>query len=230
MKINLWIREEINANIDLKYLAFHSSLLPNVSKIEGVRIPILRKIAASIAKDPDVFSYLNDPICSTYEEKTIYGLTIGYLKTDINYYQKYLKQFIPMIDNWATCDVVASNLKFTKKYPKEMYDFLKPYLKSEKEYEVRFAVVMLMDYYLNENYEQVLLDLEMISCKDYYVKMAVAWLLSVGYVKHKEKTLFYLKNKTLDPWIYQKSLSKIIESNRVSKEEKEMIRYMKSML
>jgi 3-methyladenine DNA glycosylase AlkD len=220
MEINKYIETEIKSNIDLTYKKFYSSLCPTISNIEGVRVPVLRKIAKEVSKEKNVKSYLENPILNTYEEKTIYGLVIGYMKTDINIYQKYLKKFIPIIDNWSTCDIVCSNLKFTHKYQKEMYKFINLYLESNHEYEVRFALVMLMNYFLNDEYYlKVLESLKKVNCSNYYTKMAESWLLSVSYIKYKEETLLFLESD-LDEFIYKKTLQKILESKRISKEEK----------
>lgn len=227
MNINDKIKIQIRENIDLKYLSFHGSLVPNVSTIQGVRVPVLRKIAKEISKEKDITNYLNNPTLKNYEEITIYGLVIGYLKLDIEEYQHYLKKFIPYIDNWATCDIVASNLKFIKKNKNEMYSFIKKYLNSKKEFEVRFAVVLLMDYYLEEEFIEVLKLVEKINLDYYYVKMAIAWLISICYIKHREETLEFLKNTSLDDWTYNKSIQKIIESNRVSVSEKEYFKTIK---
>lgn len=225
MNIYTYIRSEIDANIDEKYKNFQSSLCPNIKNIEGVRVPILRDIARTISKREEIASYLEEANVSTYEEKNIYGFVIGYLKTDLKTYKRYLKKFIPMIDNWATCDMACSHLKFTKTYKKEMYPFICSYLKSKKEYEVRFAIVMLMDYYLEEDtYQDVLQKLLEIQNKAYYVQMAEAWLLSICYIKHKEETITFLKRKDMDSVVLKKTLQKIRESTRVSKQEKEFMK------
>ncbi len=225
MNIYTYIRSEIDANIEEKYKNFQSSLCPNIKNIEGVRVPILRHIAHTISKKEEITSYLEEANVLTYEEKNIYGFVIGYLKTDLKIYKRYLKKFIPMIDNWATCDMVCSHLKFTKTYKKEMYPFICSYLKSKKEYEVRFAIVMLMDYYLEEDtYQDVLQKLLEIQTKAYYVQMAEAWLLSICYIKYKEETTTFLKRKDIDSVILKKTLQKIRESTRISKQEKEFMK------
>lgn len=227
MNINDKIKNQINENIDLKYLSFHSSLVPNISSIQGVRVPVLRKIAKSISKEEDLFKYLENPTLENYEEVTIYGLVIGYLKLDIEKYQYYLDKFIPYIDNWATCDIVASNLKFIKKSKQEMYSFILKYLNSKKEFEVRFAIVLLMDYYLDEEFMDTLKLVEKVKLDYYYVKMAISWLISICYIKHKDETIEFLKNTSLDNWTYNKVIQKIIESNRVTKNEKEYFKTLK---
>lgn len=107
-------------------------------------------------------------------------------------------------------------------------DFLQPYLRSDQEYEIRFGVVMLLNFYLNERYiDQVLTALDQISHEAYYVKMAVAWAISMAYVKQPEVTLRYLNQNNLDDFTYNKALQKITESYRVDPESKQMIRSMK---
>ncbi len=143
-------------------------------------------------------------------------------------YCKYLKKFIPKIYNWAVCDITCSELKITKKYQEEMWLFLEKYIKSKKEFESRFALVMYLNYYLDDMYiDKVLENLNKVKCDKYYTKMSIAWLISIIYIKQKKKAIKYLKEANIDKWTYNKALQKIIESNRISKEEKDNIRKMK---
>jgi len=225
------IKEEIMQKLyelqDLKYKQFHSSLCPNVNNIIGVQVPKLRNIAKELSKTNSK-EYLELEDIIYYEEKVIQGILIGMSKISIQEIKKYLEKFIPKIDSWAVCDVVCSSLKITNKYQKEMWEFLNKYINSNKEFEIRFAVVMYLDYYLNDEYiDKVVKNISKIKSDKYYVQMAVAWLLSVSYIKQKEKTLNYLKENNLDDFTYNKALQKIIESYRVSKEEKEFIKTLK---
>ncbi len=225
------LKDEIRENLyqlqDLKYKEFHSSLCPNVDNIIGVQIPKLRKIATQISKQ-NFKEYLQLEDITFYEEKVIQGLLIGKAKLTIEETKEYLKKFIPKIDNWAVCDVTCSNLKITKKYQKEMWKFLEQYINSKNEFEIRFVIVMYLDYYLNEQYiDKVLKNIDKIQSNKYYVQMAIAWLLSCAYIYQKEKTLKYLEHNKLDDFTYNKALQKIIESYRVTKEEKEIIKNMK---
>jgi 3-methyladenine DNA glycosylase AlkD len=109
-----------------------------------------------------------------------------------------------------------------------MYSFLLTYINSKKEFEVRFVIIMFLDYYLVDEYVDLVLEaISNIKQNDYYVKMALAWLLSICYIKYKEKTLHFLSLSCLDDWTYQKTLQKIMESNQVPLSEKEKIRRMK---
>jgi 3-methyladenine DNA glycosylase AlkD len=187
----------------------------------------LRAIAKELARtNPIEYMELED--ITLYEEKVIQGLIIGMAKLSVNETQKYLEKFIPKIDSWAVCDVVCSSLKIANKNQKEMWDFLEKYIKSNEEFEIRFAVVMYLDYYLNEEYiDRVIKNISKIKSNKYYVQMAIAWLVSVSYIKQKEKTLEYLKNNKLYDFTHNKAIQKIIESYRVSKEEKEFVRTLK---
>lgn len=231
ININKSINEEIRSKLfnlsEDEYRNFHNKLCPNTENILGVRLPLLRNIAKDLAKN-NWEAYLNNPYNEYYEEIMIEGLTIGYIKTDINTGLKYIKRFIPKIDNWAICDSFCNNLKFTKNNLNEVWEFISTYLSSNKEFELRFAIVMMLHYYINEEYiDRVLHILNDINHEGYYVKMAVAWAISFAYIKFPHKTLVFLKNNNLDSFTYNKSLQKIIESTRVSKEDKDLIRSMK---
>lgn len=221
------IREKLFELQDKKYQEFHSKLCPNVDDIIGVRIPNLRKMAKQIAKE-NPKEYLEKVPKKYYEERMLQGLIIGYMKADLEERLVYLDQFVPIIDNWAVCDCCTSTYKFTTKYPKEMWQYIQKYLSSHREFELRFAIIMLMDYYLTEEYiDQVLEIYNNIQHEGYYVKMGVAWAISMAYVKFPEKTMKLLKNNHLDDFTYNKVLQKMIESYQVDKETKKILRTMK---
>lgn len=227
MNKNEEIREKLFKSADEKYKNFHGGLCPGTNNIIGVRVPILRKMAKEIAKE-DYKTYLENAESEYYEEIMLQGMVIGLAKIDIKKLQKYLKTFIPKIDNWAICDVTISTLKLTNKYKEEMWKFMQKYTKSNKEFEVRFAVVMMLSYYIEENYiEQVLEILNNIKHEGYYVKMSVAWAISIAFIKFPKETWKLIKNNKLDDFTYNKSLQKIIESYRVDGETKQKIRNMK---
>ncbi|SFJ60558.1 3-methyladenine DNA glycosylase AlkD [Terrisporobacter glycolicus] len=222
------IRQELIKLADDKYRSFHSNLCPGVENILGVRLPLLRKIAKSLSKEEDYYNYLNNSDTKYYEEIMIEGLIIGYLKTDNENRFNYIKNFIPKIDNWAICDSFCNNLKFTKENMNEVWNFILPYTSSENEFDIRFAIVMMLNFYIIEDYiDDVLNTLNKINHDGYYVKMAVAWAVSYAYIDFPQKTLAFLKNNNLDNFTYNKSLQKIIESTRVSKEDKDLMRSLK---
>lgn len=221
------LREYLYEAVDEKYREFHSSLCPNVNDILGVRIPKLREIAKTIAKDNPI-EFLEKYVCEFYEEKMIYGLVIGYMKADLETRIKYLNKFVPMIDNWAVCDCACSTYKFTQKNMEEMFEYIKKYVFSNKEFEVRFACIMLMDYFLIDEYiDEVFQIFNNIKLDKYYVEMAIAWAISVAFIKNEKKTREFLANNTLSVNTFNKALQKIIESNRVDDKTKDEMRKMK---
>lgn len=221
------IRKKLFEMQDLKYREFHSSLCPNVDKIIGVRIPQLRMMAKEIATS-DCKDFLENVQDEYYEELVLQGLVIGYAKISIEETFEYLQKFVPKINSWAVCDTTCSNLKITKKHMQEMWNFLGQYINSDKEYEIRFALVMYLNYFLTDEYiDEILQKIDKIENKEYYVQMAIAWLVSFAYIKQREKTEVFLQKNNLDEFTQNKSIQKICESYRVSKEDKERVRKYK---
>lgn len=213
---------------DKRYKEFHSSLCPNVDNIIGVRIPELRKLAKQIAKE-NPKEFIENPVKKQYyEEIMLEGFVIGYMKATLEEKLHYLDNFIPEIDNWAVCDCTASTLKFIDKYKKEVWEYLQKYINSKKEFEKRFAIIILMDYYLTDEYIDKVLEIyNKIDSDQYYVQMGIAWAISVCFVKYREKTRKILDNNNLSTFTHNKSIQKIIESTRVDKETKEELKKLK---
>lgn len=223
------IKEKIFELADEKYKEFHSGLCPETPNIVGVRVPILRDYAKELFKEADWKETIKEIDNEYYEEIMLQGMLIGQAKKeDINIILKYVESYVPKIDNWAICDVFCAGLKITKKYKKEMWSFIQKYLKSDKEFEIRFAVVMILDYYIEEEYLQYDFEIfEKIEKDDYYVKMAVAWAISICLIKSYDETIEYLKHAKLNTWTYNKAIQKAIESYRISDEKKECLKKMK---
>ena len=219
--------EHIKTLADEPYLKMQNRIVPGVKNILGVRVPKLRALAKQIAKG-DWRAYFSAAQSDSMEEIMLQGLVVGYAKMKLEEALPLLAGFVPKIDNWAVCDVCSSSLKFTEKNKEDVFAFLQPYLKSQSEFELRFAVVMLMDFYITDEYiNEVLKIYNGIHHEGYYVKMAVAWALSVCFVKYPDKTMNYLKANDLDDWTFNKALQKIVESFRVDDSTKIVIRGMK---
>lgn len=137
-------------------------------------------------------------------------------------------RYVSCIDNWSLCDSFCAGLKFAREYPAETWDFIQPFLRSEKEYEIRFGVVMILNYFITEAYIARLFPVfDAIKHDGYYVKMAVAWAVSMCYVKFPEETQGYLENNSLDDFTFNKALQKIVESRSVTEEVRRRMRQMK---
>jgi 3-methyladenine DNA glycosylase AlkD len=248
------LRDNLTELADEKYRLFMSSLLPGIDNILGVRMPALHKLAREIARgDWRVFlERPGDNACYEetkhqpgdkgcfgdkmprrednlyFEEIMLRGLVIGYAKADITERLRYVESFVPEVNNWAICDSFCGGLKFTVNNKERVWNFLQPYFASNKEYRLRFGIVMLLNFYIEDQYiDRVLKVLDGVNHDGYYVKMAAAWAISICYVKQPDKTMEYLKSSNLDDFTYNKALQKIIESNRVGKETKDLIHSMK---
>lgn len=223
------LKKELMGLAEPGYQQFNSRLIPNIDPdtILGVRLPALRKIAARLAKG-DWRTYLETASDDTFEEIMLQGMVIGCAKMDFPELLARVQRFLPKIDNWAVCDSFCNGLKRVNKHREEMWSFVVQCLKDERAYVIRFGAVMLMGYYMEEDRTAQALELLDAVChEDYYVKMAVAWTLSVYYVHFPEQVMPYLLDNHLDDFTYNKTLQKITESRRISKEEKARIRGMK---
>lgn len=223
------IKKKLLELSDQKYKEFHGGLCPGTDNIIGVRVPILRKYAQELFKEKDWKQTIEEIDNEYYEEIMLQGMLIGQAKNeDINIILKYVEKYVPKIDNWAICDIFCAGLKITKKYKKEMWNFIQKYLKSDKEFEIRFAIVMILDYYIDEEYlKEDFKIFDNIKHEGYYVKMAVAWAISICLIKYYEDTVEYLNKSKIDNWTYNKAIQKAIESYRILDKQKDFLRKLK---
>ena len=222
------IKKDLYNLADEKYQKFHSSLCPGINNIIGIRVPVLRKYAKELIKEYSISEILKETDDELYEEIMLQAMVIGLSKESFEEKKEYIEEFIPKIDNWAICDVFCAGLKLKKTELRLVWKFIKNYLKSKKEYELRFSIVMMLDYFIIDEYiESVIEEIDKIKSDKYYVQMAIAWCLSICYIKYPKETMRYLKNNNLDDFTYNKAIQKIRESYRVSKEEKEILNKMK---
>ena len=233
-KMDCWTKEKLQAELkalqDLKYQKFHSSLLPSVQNIIGVRMPLLRKLAKEVLRG-DWRNYLDSSVAEPntyYEEDIIQALLIGTSKLSWQERHAYIKEFVPKINNWAVCDLFCSTLKEAQYYQEEYWQLIVPYFNSSNAYDLRFASVMLLNHFTGDEFvEEALNLLEAIKYEDYYVKMGVAWAISIFYIKQPQLTLKLIKQNNLDDFTHNKAIQKIRESFRVSNEDKEMLNRFK---
>ena len=221
------IRETVRIRLeelsDPEYREFHSRLLPGITGIMGVRTPELRGIAKDLKKS-GWREYINEVSCAwkekgqgadgvLYDEMIIWGLCICGGCRDWDTAGEYVTAFVPAINNWAVCDIFCGSLKITGRY---------------REDDLRFGTVMLLSHYTDQDYlDRALKLLDRVRHPGYYAKMAVAWAVSVYFVKFPDQVMEYLKQSSLDDWTYNKALQKITESFRVDKETKKLVRQMR---
>lgn len=224
------IKQELYELVDEKYKRFHSNICPGINNILGIRVPVLRRYAKELNKQyslKELFYNIGDDY---YEEIMLKGMIIGLnIKYEWKEIKNYIEEYVPKIDNWAICDTFCTGLKITHKYKKEMWRLINQYINSNSEFEVRFAIVMILDYYIEKEYIQKYFEIfSNIKLDKYYVKMALAWAISISLIKFYDETINYLKNECeLDDWTYNKAIQKAIESYRITKKQKEELRKMK---
>lgn len=210
---------------DGKYRLFQQKLIKNDQiTIIGVRTPELKKIAKEISKG-NYLNFIQNNSHEIFEETVLHGLVLGFIKIKEDELLKLIDDFIPYINNWATNDLTVSNLKAFKKIDISQ---LKKYLKSPNPWEIRFGLTLLLSYYIKEeNLTFIFTICDKIESDHYYVSMAKAWLLSICFIKFPEITYNYLTTCQLDKFTFNKTISKICDSYRVSQEYKEMVKKLR---
>jgi len=220
------VRRELFALRDEKYRDFHKKLVPTVdeARIIGVRIPALRKYAKALAAECGD-EYLHLLPHHYIEENNLHAFIISGMK-DFDEAMRRTEEFLPYIDNWATCDSFMP--KVFKKHPAEVYEKVKQWLKSEHAYTVRYGLVTLLNNFLDEEFSVEMLDLAAaLRSEEYYINMAIAWYFSMALVKQYDSALPYIIERRLDRWTHNKAIQKAIESYRISDETKAYLRSLK---
>lgn len=203
---------------------FSERLIDTRYEIIGLAVPYLRSFAKELAKE-NAFELLDDFQSESYEETCLYGYLVGEYKGDISRLKEYLTAYIPYIDNWSTCDTVVSSLKLIKKYRDEFMPFIEKYIRSDKEFEIRFAVVCLMDHYLIDGYfDKAVETVKLADTSEYYASMAVSWFIQTLFVKSKERAELLLTERVFDERTHNKAIRKICDSFRVTDEDKTEIK------
>ncbi len=214
-------------NQDLKYREFQKKLIPGTENIIGIRMPVLQKLAKQIARG-DYHSFLEDMSFEYYEQSMLYGLVLGSIGKDFATVFHYTKKFVPTITNWGVCDSLCTKLKEANKHREELLPYIIECCRDNREFVVRFGVVMLMCYYIDPLHLDIIFkEYNSINTEAYYVRMGIAWSVSFCYVRYPQRTFEYLQNNNLDDWTHNKAIQKIRESLRVSAQDKELVNGLK---
>ena len=221
------ITEKLFSVQDMKYRQFHSKLMPTVAQevIIGVRTPELRKLAKTLAGTPEAEAFLKELPHQYYEENNLHGFLLEAIK-DFEDCITALNEFLPYVDNWATCDMMSP--KVLKKHPEKLYEWVKIWISSGETYTIRFGVNMLMKYYLDDTFLTEYPDMvASIQSEEYYVKMVIAWYFATALAKQYEAIVPYLEEGRLDVWTHNKTIQKAVESYRITKEQKAYLKTLK---
>ena len=225
--INEEIREKLYDRQDLKYRDFQVKLIPGMEpeKMIGTRTPDLRKIAKQMAKREDIGEFLENLPHEFFDENQVHAFVISELK-DYGRCVQGVERFLPFVDNWATCDQMSP--KVFKKHRPELLDSIKEWIRSEHTYTVRFAVGMLMQHYLDEDFDPAYPEMVAeVQSEEYYIRMMIAWYFATALAKQYEAVLPYIEERRLEPWTHNKTIQKAVESYRITPEQKEYLKSLK---
>ena len=212
---------------DLKYRDFQAGLIPNIEKdlFIGVRTPELRKLAKEIANDEDTASFLKDVPHKYFDENQLHAFIIS-LGKNFDETVKAVDDFLPYVDNWATCDQLYP--KVLKKYKKELLPYIKKWIKSKKTYTVRFGIGMLMEHFLDDDFDvQYPKMVSGVKSDEYYINMMIAWYFATALAKQYDASIPFIENGSLDAWTHNKAIQKSVESRRISTNQKEYLKTLK---
>ena len=221
------IREKLFELKDLKYKDFQSSLIPNVEKdlFIGVRTPQLRAFAREIVNDEDTIDFLKDVPHKYFDENQLHAFVIS-LGKDFDETVGAVEAFLPYVDNWATCDQLSP--KVFRKHKKELLPYIKKWIKSRKTYTVRFAIGMLMEHFLDDDFDmQYPKIVAGVKSNEYYINMMIAWYFATALAKQYDAIIPFIENKNLETWTHNKAIQKSVESRRISTNQKEYLKTLK---
>ena len=221
------LRERLKVLQDTDYRAFTLPLIPHIERYIGVRLPILRKLAREVASAEWIAEQEERTDERYMEEVMLWGMAIGGAKSTAEERIRRFERFVPHIDNWSVCDSCAPTLKPSER--PAFWAFIRPMFHHENPWAVRFAVVMaLRNFTDGEHLEQLLELYPAIRTDHYYVRMGIAWAVSVAFTRYPDRLKQWLSDDCpLEDWTFNKSLQKICESLRVDRATKNEIRTWK---
>ena len=221
------IRNELFKMQDIEYRDFNSKLIPTVKKEDmiGVRTPELRKYAKKLLKEEGVEDFLHSLPHKYFDENQLHAFIISEIK-DFKFCIDELINFLPYLDNWATCDQLSP--KIFKKHRNDLLPHIYEWLKSDKTYTVRFGIGMLMEHFLDEDFKTEYPEMvAAVRSEEYYINMMTAWYFATALAKQYESILPFIEGNKLDTWTHNKSIQKAIESNRINAEQKNYLKGLK---
>lgn len=221
------IRETLFSLRDEKFAAFQARLIPNVApeRIIGVRTPALRKLAKTLRGSGEAEEFLKALPHEFFEENNLHAFLLCEMK-DFDACVQAVEDFLPYVDNWATCDQMSPGV--FRKNKQALLPYIRCWIASERCYTRRFGTGMLMSHFLDEDFREEYLSLVSdIRSEEYYVNMMIAWYFATALAKQYEAALPYLENRRLAPWVHNKAIQKAVESFRVSDGHKTYLKTLK---
>ena len=221
------IRKELKKLQDIGYRKMQVTIIPTVSadSIIGVRTPALRQLAKELSKREDISAFLEDLPHKYFEENQLHAFILSGMK-DAENCIKLVDSFLPYVDNWATCDQMSP--KVFKKHKELLLEYVNKWIGSGHTYVKRFAIGMLMEHFLDEDFKtSYLTKVSKIRSEEYYVNMMIAWYFATALAKQYEAALPFIEGQKLDKWTHNKSIQKAVESYRITPEQKEYLKSLK---
>ena len=212
---------------DMHYRAFQSKLMPTVDtkKVIGVRVPNLRAYAKELKDSPAAAEFLLDLPHRYYEEDNLHAFLIEGMR-DYDACLSALNIFLPYVDNWATCDMMAPKV-LRKNLPRTLAQ-AQIWMQSVHNYTVRYGIGTLLRFFLDEEFDPVHLEwVAAVQTGEYYVNMMVAWYFATALAKQYQAALPFIENRRLDAWTHNKAIQKAVESYRITSEQKEYLKSLK---
>ena len=221
------IRKELFSLQDLKYREMQVKIIPTVKpeSIIGVRTPELRRMAKELGGKEEIGAFLNDLPHQYFDENQLHAFILSGMK-DYTECLAALERFLPYVDNWATCDQMSP--KVFRKHRTELLGPIKKWIASGETYKIRFGIGMLMEHYLDEDFDMAYPEtVAGIRSEEYYVNMMTAWYFATALAKQYDAVLPFIENCRLDTWTHNKAIQKAVESYRITPEQKEYLKTLK---
>ena len=212
---------------DEKYRDFQSGLMPTVpkEKIIGIRTPVLRKFAKEFSETQQAEEFLKNLPHYYYEENNLHAFLLEFI-TDYEKAAEKVTEFLPFVDNWATCDSMSP--KIFRKHKAELPEQIEKWLLEEDTYSVRFGIKMLMEHFLGEEFLPEYAErVAEIKSEEYYIRMMQAWYFATALAKNYDEVLPFIKERKLEKWTHNKAIQKAVESYRITDEQKAYLRKFK---
>ena len=221
------IRAELFCLRDESYRDFQVKLIPGMEPetMIGVRTPALRAYAKELAKRPDAGAFLDTLPHRYFDENQLHAFILSGMK-NFDECVRAVDRFLPFVDNWATCDQLSP--KVFGKHRAALLPWIRTWMDSGKTYSVRFGIGMLMQHFLDADFEPAYLEwAAAVRSEEYYINMMRAWYFATALAKQYEAALPFLEGQRLDAWTHNKTIQKAAESFRIGEEQKAYIKTLK---
>lgn len=222
MKIYEKVIDDLKSASDAKYKSFNDKIAMTKLQTLGVRVPDIKRVAKSVPKE-EIENYLAECKFDFYEDTLVYGLLLA--RFDFATLWRRKDEYLSRCDSWGLIDCFVPSIKVGRLEKEDFYRKIMSEIAEKSDFFLRFDIVALLDFFVGgEHNSEILRTVEKLDGRGYYNDMAIAWLVSVAFVKSREETLEFLKNNSLGGFTHNKAISKINDSLRVSDSDKKYLK------